>query len=252
MVLLVRYGFSDVAALTQHDRAIGHLHHVLEVVGDEDHRKTVVGSLLDQSQDVARFPCSEGRGRLVEDHDALAEGHRPGARDGLPLTAGHQADLHVLLHVDLQTLEQLVGLFGHRAVVDPAKGMEPARVGRLTSGIEVRDRIEIVEQRKVLVHGLDSQTPGLHWRIDRDLVAADQDLALVGAHHATEDLDQGRLAGAVVPEQGENLTLGELQRHVVQRQRRAVALVQPLHLERRPAVGALALARGITRTGRHG
>ena len=46
-----------------------------------------------------------------------------------------------------------------------------------------------------------------------------------------EDLDQRRLAGAVVAEQREDLALAQLERDVAQRERRAVLLGEPRDLE---------------------
>ena len=129
----------------------------------DDHRDALLGRLADQPQHVARLARAERRGRLVEDHDPLAEGDRPRARDGLALAAGHQADLGVRAgELDLQALEQLVGLAGASPGRRPSRA-RPSHDGRVRSrpGVEVADRGRVVEQREVLVDGLDPQLAGV-------------------------------------------------------------------------------------------
>ena len=60
-----------------------------------------------------------------------------------------------------------------------------------------------------------------------------RDLARVAMAVALEDLDGGRLAGTVGPEQGEDLTAGDLEVHPVDRVQRAVGLAQASHEHRR-------------------
>ena len=92
---------------------------------------------------------------------------------------------------------------------------------------EVADRAGVVEQREVLEDRLDPQLAGVVRRVDPHRLAVEPDLAVVGLHDAREDLDQRRLAGAVVAEQREDLALAQLERDVAQRGRRAVLLARP-------------------------
>ena len=82
-------------------------------------------------------------------------------------------------------------------------------------------------------------------RVDPDALAVEPDLAAVGLLDAREDLDQRRLARAVVAQQREHLALVQGERDVAQRGRRAVLLAQVLDLEDglRGAVAALPRAR---------
>ena len=112
----IRLGLADVPALAQNHRPVGDSCDVLEVVGDHDHRDAVLGSFLDQPQDVARLAGAQRGRRLVQDHDALAERDRARTGDRLTLTAGHDADLVAARDVDLQAVQQLLGLPGHQPV----------------------------------------------------------------------------------------------------------------------------------------
>ena len=60
----------------------------------------------------------------------------------------------------------------------------------------------------------------------RDRLALDQDLALVGPVHAGQDVDQRRLAGAVVADQAERLAAVEVEGHALQRVDAGIPFVQ--------------------------
>ena len=83
---------------------------------------------------------------------------------------------------------------------------------------------QLVDQREVLVDGVDPLRARVAHRVQLDLLAVEQDPALVGLVVAAQDLDQRRLAGAVVAEQPEHLALLEVQADVAQRRDRAEAL----------------------------
>src|SRR5215216_2857925 len=120
VVLLVGLSLSHDVALAEDYGPVSHLHDVFEVVGDHDHGDPVAWGVLDQAQHVARFAGTQGRGRLVEDHDLASEGHRTGAGHRLPLAAAHQARLYISpWEVYLQAAHELVRLAGHVLILDP-------------------------------------------------------------------------------------------------------------------------------------
>ena len=67
--------------------------------------------------------------------------------------------------------------------------------------------------------------------MDDDRLAFPVDLPRVARVRAREDLHQGRLAGAVLPDQGVHLTLAHLQVDVVQRAHAGEALADAFQLE---------------------
>src|SRR5262249_7970597 len=90
---------------------------------------------------------------------------------------------------------------------------------------------EILEDRRFLVHGEDPE-PVRGGRIgDRDGLAVDQHLAVVGGHDAGEDLDERRLPRAVLAD--ERVNRGAVDREAALRDRMdwAVALRDPAQLE---------------------
>ena len=70
---------------------------------------------------------------------------------------------------------------------------------------------EVADQRRVLVDRGQALGPGLGRAAQQHRLAVDGDGAAVVAQHAGQDLDQGRLAGAVGPEQGVDLAGGDRQ-----------------------------------------
>ena len=71
-----------------------------------------------------------------------------------------------------------------------------------------------------------------------DRPAGERDLASVGVVDARQDLDQRRLAGAVLPEQRVNLAAANVEVDMIERERRGEALDEAGHdeqrLDRRP------------------
>ena len=73
--------------------------------------------------------------------------------------------------------------------------MQPLR----TEG-DVLEHGEVVGEHEVLEDHADSGLDGVGGRPEHDLGAVDLDRAGVGLLHAVQDLHQGRLAGAVLPD----------------------------------------------------
>src|SRR5919109_1230489 len=85
-----------------------------------------------------------------------------------------------------------------------------------------------------------SERAGVVDRPDRDLLAVDVDPAGVGLVEAADDLDEGRLAGAVVADQPEHLAAAQAQVDVGQGGDAAEALGDVLDLEGLAAAVAVA------------
>src|SRR5439155_26561967 len=86
------------------------------------------------------------------------------------------------------------------------------------------------------------------WTPDRYFLAVDEDPTLVGLVQPVDDLHQGRLAGAVLAEQAEDLALANLEGDGVVREHPREALRDPLEPQRRLVRGGdvgLAARRGI-------
>ena len=138
--------------------------------------------------------------------NAIARAHATAWRwppDSRPISAVAVGQL------DLQAVDQLVGL------ACASRGRRPSRTARATAAACARGPAKklptaagVVEQREVLVDGLDPQLAGV--RAASRCRTASPSIRISpssGSIDAGEDLDQRRLAGAVVAEQREHLAL---------------------------------------------
>ena len=207
---------------------------------DEDHGDTAVAGLEDVLEHDAGLLDAERRGRLVEDQHAGAEVHGTRDRDRLPLTAGERADgLVGIANVD----PHLVQLPAHdllrgRAVEELQR---PDPLARLRAEEEVPPDRHQRHHRKVLVDGRNPARACVARRREMHLLAVDDQASAVRLVTAREDLDEARLAGAVVAEDARHLAGVHVRRDVVQRDDVSVELRDPVRLEQMRAVVHLAL-----------
>ena len=183
--------------------------HLVEVVGDEDHGRTVGGELAQRGEQLLHLLGHEHGGRLVEDQD-------------LGAAVEHLEDLDALLLADAEVGHQLVGI-DRQAVLtgqlaDAAAGLAGGEVegrARLAPEDDVLPHREVVGEHEVLEHHADAELDGGGRRAEVLLHAADVDLALVGLVGAVERLHQRRLAGAVLADDGVDRAVAHLEVHPV-------------------------------------
>ena len=94
------------------------------------------------------------------------------------------------------------------------------------------------DQREILVDGVDPERACVVDRPEGRLLAVDEDPARVGPVEAAQDLDERRLAGAVVADQAEALALAEAERDVDEGRDGAEPLREVLDPDRGRRVGA--------------
>ena len=82
---------------------------------------------------------------------------------------------------------------------------------------EIGHHVDIGAQREVLIDGLDPRRLGLRRRGEVALGAVEHDAARGRLQAAGDDLDQRRLAGAVVAEQGHHLAAADVEADAAQR-----------------------------------
>ncbi len=138
-----------------------------------------------------------------------------------------------------------------RRIVRPSRKPEPAEhagLQRLAAEEQVGGGVEVVREREVLVDGLDAVGARLARRAERDGIAVDQDLAARRAHDAREDLDQRRLACAVVADDRVHLAGAQVEADAAQGDDAPEALGHVARLEDR--IVTRPRARGGVRGGR--
>ena len=196
----------DDLAAVEHDQAIGDLVDMGEVVLDIDAGAS--GSLdpAHEVENLAHLLHCKRDSRLVEDDQVGVEVHGTPDRDALALAA------RKLLHgridrksraAEADGLEQDILRYRFFALhIDKAEA-----VGDLPADEEIAPQGLFVAERLVLIDGLDGKLVRHAHRIVRqvDRPVAHEDAAAARAQHPGHDLDKGRLAGAVVADEPDDL-----------------------------------------------
>ncbi len=190
---LLRGPAGDHRTVPQHGDPVGDLGQLVQPVADVDHRDTGVPHGPDRGEHGADLAVGEDGRRLVEDEDdgilreclgdahELLLGHREVRRPDLG-EVGRQAD----------ALEQLDHALPLGAAVDDAVSPD------LAADEQVLRDGELTEEVRLLVDGRDPGVQGGRRAARGELAPVDDDRALVGGLRAGDDLDQRRLAGAVL------------------------------------------------------
>ena len=176
----------------------------VQLVSDEDDGFAGVaqGSHdLEEVLDLLR--CQDG-GWFVEDEDVC----RP---------EQNLEDLHALLQANGQVLDQrvrvdlqpvfLIDLADLSASGIEVKIVEPP--GGLDAQHHVLGHGEDGNEHEVLVHHANAGGDGLSGALERDLLAVDQNRALVGVVEPAEHVHKGRLAGTVLTQQAQHLAAAD-------------------------------------------
>src|SRR2546428_360123 len=131
---------------------------------------------------------------------------------------------------------------GRRAELGDARGRDPARqVPQPRREAQVLLHREIAVQRRLLEDEADAAT-GLEV-IAYDVVSGDTRRAPSGTQQRGEQMDGGRLAGAVGPEEPEELALPHLEVEVVERADRAEVFAEAAGFDRGGGHSCAASAR---------
>ena len=210
------------AAAIEHDEAVGDIVDVVDVVADEEdraaagaHRRTkrktfsvsVSDSAVVGSSRTMSPPCCRWRGRW----------RRPGARRR---KAGRRSSSGVKTF-EVKPISRISRSASAISLADVEEA-EPA--GDLAAHEDVADDGLLDGERAILEHRLDAGVARAGARSSCDRLAADEDLAAGRLDHAGEDLDQRRLAGAIVADQADDLAAVDVQVDAAEREDAAVGL----------------------------
>ncbi|MGX1250661.1 hypothetical protein RKD48_003172 [Streptomyces ambofaciens] len=186
-------GRADRRAAPDDGDLVGDREDLAQLVGDEDDGQALglqLAQVVEEGVHLLRH--QDGRG-LVEDQRAGA------AVEDLE-------DLHALAGGDAQLLDEDVGAHPEAVplgdLLDPPAGPGADAVELLAAEDHVLQDREVVGEHEVLVDHADAAHDGVGGRGEGHLLAVDRDGALVRLLHAVEDLHQGRLAGAVLADEG--------------------------------------------------
>src|SRR4051812_671907 len=125
----------------------------------------------------------------------------------------------------------------HLGAVHKTDAADLPTAQRLAADEDVPGYGHLRDHRRVLVDRLDPQAHRRLGRGEADLLAFDEDPAGIRLVDAGEDLDQGRLAGAIVADQAHDLSSLGVEVDALERMDAAIPLLQPLAADQRVGAG---------------
>ena len=195
----------DPTAVHDHDarEEVGREGKVME--HGEDRRSVALVEVDEQLHDLDLMTDVEVRGRLVEDEDRGGLGERDGHEDQLSLAQRQPPGVTVGEATDADPFHG--GLDG--VVVHRARTVERRIVGQTPQGDDLADRHREWHLGEL---GDDRDRPGDRLAVTaEDRLALQCDAAIARFEDAREEPQQGRLAGAVRPDEGDPLARLERQ-----------------------------------------
>ncbi len=216
----------DAPAVAEHRAFVGQLGDLVHPVRDVEQRHAVAAQPLQDGVDPGHVGRRQRRRRLVEDQDARLPGQGLGDLD--QLASRQRKLLDQCQRMDVLGAGPRQRRFGHAALGTAVDQAEAAR--RIADGDVVGHR-QIGDQRQLLEDAGDARRLGRCRRWERDRLAVEQHPAFIGHDDAGHDLDQGRLAGAVLAQHGMDPAGLDHQLGAVERAHAAVALRNAFHHE---------------------
>ena len=140
-------------------------------------------------------------GRLVE-HEQAGVGREP-ARDHDQAPVGDRERAELALRVDARAPRRSSTSADFRRSARRFTNV-PRDLRVPEAELDVLGHRQVRHVGQLLVHEGEAAPRRVERAVEADGLAVDEDLALVGLHHAREDLDQRALAGAVLPEQADD------------------------------------------------
>ena len=221
-----RWGGPDHLATPDDTDPVADRLHLAELVGDEDDGGALRLEAAHDAHQLVDLLRRQHRRRLVEDQDLRVAG------EGLD-------DLDPLLHTDRDVLDegiridpQLVALRELAHLTTSGLAVEhPEAPGPFVTEHDVLGDGENRHQHEVLVDHADPCGERVPGTIELDLLPVEHDLALGRREQPVEHVHQGRLAGAVLPEETVDLARLDHQVDPVVGREAAEPLGQALDLE---------------------
>ncbi len=214
---------------------------LVEPVGDVDHAHAGGFQLADSFEQGFHLTLVERGGGLVHDDQPGTEGNR--SRDGDHLLQGDIEIQQGLLdiQVNAEARQDVAGLPVHAGPVDQP---EAARLAAHEDVLRHRAEGNEVD---FLIDGADAADLGLVRGGEIDLPSIEDDGAAVLAIGAVQDLHQGRLARAVLADDGMHLAFGHGQAGVIEGHHTGKDLDDVPHFEQHVRAARLSVGESRTR-----
>ena len=218
---------------------------LVELVRNEENRAIVLLQLLDDEEEIADLARRQRGGRLVHDDDVRVMRKRAGDFDQMLLRHAEILEQGAGVEVGVQALQHMARAGPHLEPVDA-----PAKRQRHVAHEDVLGDAELVEHHGFLVDRRYAGGPGVARSVAGERLAGDENLAFVRLVDAGEDLDQRRLARAVLADQRRHFARPQCETDIVQRAHAGKALGNARHRQDRRR-GVDVLRRGRRTDSRH-
>ena len=162
----------DVGAVAHHGDGVAEGEHLVEAVGDEDQRATLVAQAAGDGEEPVDLDAAQRRGRLVHDEQPGVERDRLGDLDDLLVGDREAAGRAARVDADAEPVEERRRPRRASPPVDAAAAAE-----RLAAHEDVLGDREVGEERRLLVDDRDAGGLGLGGRAEVDGLAAEQEVA---------------------------------------------------------------------------
>ena len=204
----------DIGAVAQHRDPVGEHEDLLEAVADVDDADAALAQQADDAEQAHDVRLGQRRGRLVHDQDAGVLRERLGDLDPLPVADRERADQ--------RARGRDRGCRARRAARAPWRASPPSRSPpkRVRGAWPMKmfsATVSSGKQQQLLEDRGDAAALGVVRVREAHDLAVQADGAGVGLVDAGDDLDQRRLAGAVLAEQRMHLAGADVEADPVQR-----------------------------------
>src|ERR1700761_7668154 len=194
----------DDTPATHYDDTITDREDIGHAVTDQDDGDPGIAEPPNQRQHLGDLPHAGGGGRLVHQNQPRIREAGPRDRPRLALAARHAADKLGGTGLTFEFTKQLSGSPRHAAMVKEAERTDLPM--HFPPQKDVGGRAEVVGQRQILVHDLDADVARIDRVMEMHFLIGEAHQAFARPEHTRDDLDEGRLARAVVAHQPDNLT----------------------------------------------
>src|SRR6185312_2698423 len=227
---LVAANCRDQPSVPKDSHPVRDLEHLLQTVAHKKNGDALFLQVANEAEQLLNFMGGKRSRRLVHDQHANVHGDRLGDLNRLLGGESKPARRASNVESDAELGENRLGFDEHPAPVDDAPAIP------VTDEYVLGD-VEVGKQEGFLIDRRHAETLRLGGAPDRDGPPAQKDLPAIGLMHAGHDLDQRRLPGPVLAEQGMDLARMKGQRNVFEGLRRVEALRDPANLQERRAAG---------------
>ena len=200
---------ADVLALAQHGAAVGHLHDLRKLVGDEQDALALRGEVLHDLHELRDLLRRQHRGGLVEDQDLI-------------VAVEHLENLGTLLHTDGDILDFRVGINTEAVFFGEGQDLlagflllKKSHLVWLYAQNDVIENREALDQLEVLMDHPDAEVVGVIRVVDFDFFSVLLDDTLLGLVQAEQNTHQRALAGAVLSQKRVDFAFFQLEGNVI-------------------------------------